>query len=212
MEELRPEIRAAFEREQAGLAPSAALRRNLVEAVAAQLHLFERRVVSGITAHLFERSSVFVRELFRCIRRQCPREQPAAETANSKACRFFRRKYKQLDRMLWTETAALQRANRFEATEHPNDAIILSGVGYGVDMRARAQRRSAWFGTHPASKDISYRVLAHGEARFFAAGGEPRTRFEIRWRKNDSGYRGRLCFGNRSEFLDPGCQATLIDF
>jgi hypothetical protein len=36
MDELRPEIRAAFEREQAGLAPSAALRRNLVEAVAAQ--------------------------------------------------------------------------------------------------------------------------------------------------------------------------------
>ena len=36
MDELRPEIRAAFEKEQAGLAPSAALRRNLVEAVAAQ--------------------------------------------------------------------------------------------------------------------------------------------------------------------------------
>jgi hypothetical protein len=36
MEELRPEIRAAFEKEQAGLAPSAALRRNLVDAVAAQ--------------------------------------------------------------------------------------------------------------------------------------------------------------------------------
>lgn len=36
MDELRPEIRAAFDREQAGLAPSAALRRNLVEAVAAQ--------------------------------------------------------------------------------------------------------------------------------------------------------------------------------
>lgn len=36
MEELRSEIRAAFEKEQAGRAPSAALRRNLVEAVAAQ--------------------------------------------------------------------------------------------------------------------------------------------------------------------------------
>jgi hypothetical protein len=36
MEELRSEIRAAFEKEQAGLAPAAALRRNLVEAVAAQ--------------------------------------------------------------------------------------------------------------------------------------------------------------------------------
>jgi hypothetical protein len=36
MEELRPEIRAAFDREQAGHAPSAALRRNLVEAVAAR--------------------------------------------------------------------------------------------------------------------------------------------------------------------------------
>jgi len=33
---LRSEIRAAFEKEQAGLAPAAALRRNLVEAVAAQ--------------------------------------------------------------------------------------------------------------------------------------------------------------------------------
>jgi hypothetical protein len=36
MEQLRSEIRAAFEKEQAGLAPAAALRRNLVEAVAAQ--------------------------------------------------------------------------------------------------------------------------------------------------------------------------------
>ncbi len=36
MDEMRSEIRAAFEKEQAGLAPSAALRRNLVEAVAAQ--------------------------------------------------------------------------------------------------------------------------------------------------------------------------------
>lgn len=36
MEELRSEIRAAFEKEQAGHAPAAALRRNLVDAVAAQ--------------------------------------------------------------------------------------------------------------------------------------------------------------------------------
>jgi hypothetical protein len=36
MDELRSEIRAAFEKEQAGLAPAAALRRNLVDAVAAQ--------------------------------------------------------------------------------------------------------------------------------------------------------------------------------
>jgi hypothetical protein len=36
MDELRSEIRAAFEKEQAGHAPSAALRRNLVDAVAAQ--------------------------------------------------------------------------------------------------------------------------------------------------------------------------------
>ena len=36
MDEVRSEIRAAFEKEQAGLAPAAALRRNLVEAVAAR--------------------------------------------------------------------------------------------------------------------------------------------------------------------------------
>jgi len=36
MDEMRSEIRAAFEKEQAGHAPAAALRRNLVEAVAAQ--------------------------------------------------------------------------------------------------------------------------------------------------------------------------------
>ena len=83
--------------------------------------------------------------------------------------------------MFWTKSAALQRANRFKASENANDAIIFSGVGNRIDMRARAHGGRFRLGTRPAREYISDRILAHRKAGFLTASVQPRARFEIRW-------------------------------
>src|SRR5882672_6846158 len=92
-----------------------------------QFHFFERCGVSGVAADLLERRSVLVSQSSCGIGRKSAREEAAAETSNSKARGFFGSEHQQLDGTLWMKTAALQRANRFEAAENADDAVILSG-------------------------------------------------------------------------------------
>jgi hypothetical protein len=79
-------------------------------------------------------------------------------------------------------------------------------------MRTGSHRRSLWLGASPPPENISDGILAHGQPSFFAASDEPRARLEIRRRKYNSRYRGRIRFGNRSKFLDFFLEKSSVHF
>src|SRR5580692_5808870 len=114
--------------------------------------------------------------------------------------------------MLRTETATLQRANRFKSSEHANHAVIFSSVWDCINVGACSHRRRVCLGTRPSRENISAGILAYSKPSFFAESNEPSPRLKIRWRKNNSCYGGRLRFGDQCQLFDLRCQTVLINF
>src|SRR5580704_2712954 len=155
-----------------------------------QFHLFEFSTETRLTANFIERATAFVSQFSRRICRKSPRQQPAPEATDAKACRLFRRENKQLNRMLWTKSTLPQRPYRFQASQDSHNAVEFPCVRNRVDVRTRAHDRLHRIRAVPASESVSDGILMHREPCLLATRFHPRASFEIRRRENDSGHRG----------------------
>src|SRR5271170_7716213 len=167
-----------------------------------EFYFFKRTAKACVAPDFVQRSAFFVHQLARRISRHGARKQPAAQTSDSKTRRFLRSEKEELDGMFRTESAALQRANRFQSSQHAHDAVIFPGIRYRIDVRAGSHRRSARLRAVPSRKGISDGIVAQYQPGLLAKAGEPLTRFPIRRRKNNACDPGRFGIRDQRELFN----------
>ena len=96
----------------------------LVKAAAGKCYRFEGASESGLTAQLFEAASLLVAQGDGLLRREHAGHHAAAEASDAKAGRLFGREDDEFNRTTGFEAELLQNANRVEAAEHPNTAVV----------------------------------------------------------------------------------------
>jgi len=114
--------------------------------------------------------------------------------------------------MLRAEIGPLQGADRFKCSEYAHNTVIFAGVGDGVDVGTRPNRRQIGVSSLPAGKGIAYGVGSQRQASLAAFGAKPRARFEVGRSKDHAGNDGRRGCGDLGELVDFRLQSLLIDF
>src|SRR5690242_4888321 len=113
--------------------------------------------------------------------------------------------------MLGTKSAAPQRANRFQTSQHADDSVIFPSVGNRVDVRTGAYRGSSSVAAGPARESVADGVGTHAQAGALAALSEPRARPNVRGCEDNARYRRSFRIGDGRELFDLSSQPILVD-
>src|SRR5262249_36463147 len=125
---------------------------------------------------------------------------------------LFGGKNKEFDGMLRAEIGPPQGADRFQPSEYAHNTVIFAGVGDGVDVGTRPNRRQIGVSSLPASKGIAYGVGSQRQASLAAFGAKPSARCKVGRSKDHASDDGRRGCGDLCEFVDLRLQSLLIDF
>ena len=127
-------------------------------------------------------------------RREHMAHHSATQAANAEAGRFLGGKDNKLDGPAGTKPGALQGANRFEAPQHADRAVVGAGVGNRIDVRAGSDWSQFRRATSPSSKGVADGVFPYfkpgfrSEALYIGAGAQ------IRLTEYDARHHGRFGF------------------